>query len=97
MDRLRPPSCYVKFDVTRCATSSDYRTLSAFPASAAPLRVQAYPTQYNTIRFKRFACVLDLFFSYLPVSVFVLGSRCTLVLFAESPVQHDRCDYANNS
>ena len=46
MDRLRPPSCYVKFDVTS-KIARPVRTIgleARFPASAAPLRVpKAYP------------------------------------------------------
>ena len=75
MDRLRPPSCYVKFDVTS-KIARPVRTIgleARFPASAAPLRVPRLThTQYNTIPIQTLSCVLGLF-SHTCLSVFVLG------------------------
>ena len=76
MDRLRPPSCYVKFDVTS-KIARPVRTIgleARFPLSAAPLRVRRLThTQYNTIPIQTLCVRSRPVFSYLPVSVFVLG------------------------
>ena len=51
MDRLRPPSCYVKFDVTSKVRDqfglSDLKRVSPFCRPSA--RSEGLPTQYNTI------------------------------------------------
>ena len=89
LDRLRPPVCYVKFDVTfRIARPA--RTIGLdgrFRPSAAPLRVpRTYP--HPIAHFpdsERSVCVLGLF-SHTCLWVYLcLGLSLHAVLFAESP------------
>ena len=75
MDELRPPSCYVKFDVTsKVRDQFGLSDLKRVSPSAAPLRVRRLThTQYNTIPIQTLCVRSRPVFSYLPVSVFVLG------------------------
>ena len=69
------PSCYVKFDVTSKVRDqfglSDLKRVS--PLLPPLCAFEGLPTQYNTIPIQTLCVRSRPVFSYLPVSVFVLG------------------------